>query len=235
MFRLVTAPLSVRLLSNTVTKPKPYFLNVRLSNSDSNKTATDKSHENAFMVTLDTNGDGFISRKELVEDFPKRFAAAVGPPQETVDRLRSLLSNLAKVSQKLIAQYAVNLLLQGLGLTEGRQISCDEFAAAGRAAAQNTEVVKLTADIANCIFDGLDSNGDGYIDPSEWVKLMKFMNFDPKEAEAAFKAIDKNGDGLISRDEYRSLHVEYWTSDEPTLGSDKMFGNREPLNPTGHN
>ena len=108
--------------------------------------------------------------------------------------------------------------------------------AATRAAIQNPEVVQLFTDVFNCFFDGLDSNGDGYIDPSEWAKVMKFMNFDPKEAEAAFKAIDKNGDGLISRDEYCSLQLEYWTSSKQlTLGSDKMYGNREPLNPPGHN
>ena len=94
----------------------------------------------------------------------------------------------------------------------------------------------LIIDLNNCVFDGLDINGDGYIDPTEWVKVMKFMNFDPKDAEAAFKAIDKNGDGLISRDEFCSLQLENWTSDEqPTLGSDKMFGSREPFNPPGHN
>ena len=95
MFRLVTAPLSVRLLSNIVTKPKPYFLNVRWNNSSSKK---DKTYENTFTVVLDTDGDGFISRKEFVEDVPKRFAAIVGPPQETVDRLQDIFSKLAKVS-----------------------------------------------------------------------------------------------------------------------------------------
>ena len=100
MFRLVTAPLSVRLLSNIVTKPKPYFLNVRLSNSDSS-SKTDNiatNYKNTFVGILDTNGDGFISRKECVEDFSERFAAIVGPPQETVDRLQALCSKLAKVS-----------------------------------------------------------------------------------------------------------------------------------------
>ena len=95
MFRLVTAPLSVRLLSNIVVKPKPYFLNVRWNNSSSNIT---KNYENTFAVVLDTNGDGFISRKEFVEDLTQRFAAIVGPPQETVDQLHSLLSKMAKVS-----------------------------------------------------------------------------------------------------------------------------------------
>ena len=85
MFRLATAPLSVRLSSNIMTKPKPYFLNVRLNNSSSKTDSITKSYENAFTATLDTDGDGFISRKELVEDVPKRFAAIVGPPQETVD------------------------------------------------------------------------------------------------------------------------------------------------------
>ena len=96
MFRLVTAPLSVRLLSNIVTKPKPYP-NVRWSNFSSKMTET---YENAFavLVVLDTDGDGFISRKEFVEDAPKRFAATVGPPQETVDRLQDIFSKLAKVS-----------------------------------------------------------------------------------------------------------------------------------------
>ena len=94
-----------------------------------------------------------------------------------------------------------------MGMTPGMKISCarDEYAAAARAALQNPEFLKIYTEIYNCIFDGLDSNGDGYIDPTEWVKLMKFMNFNPKEADAAFKAIDKNGDGLISRDEYCSL------------------------------
>ena len=97
MFRLVTAPLSVRLLSNIVTKPKPHFLNVRC-NSSSKPDYVTKTYEKTFTVGLDTDGDGFISRKEFVEDVPKRFAATVGPPQETVDRLQAIFSKLAKVS-----------------------------------------------------------------------------------------------------------------------------------------
>ena len=98
-------------------------------------------------------------------------------------------------------------------MTENMQISCGEYMAAARAALQNPEFVKINIDIYNCVFDGLDKNGDGYIGPSEWATLMKLMNFDPKEAEAAFKAIDKNGDGLISRDEFCDLQSEYWSSD----------------------
>ena len=121
-------------------------------------------------------------------------------------------------------------------MTEDMQISCDEYLAGARAALQNPEFVKIYTDLYNCVFDGLDKNGDGYIGPIEWVAFMNFFNYDPKDAEAAFKAIDKNGDGMISRDEFCSLLSEYWTSDEqPTLGSDKMFGNREPLDPPGRN
>ena len=122
-------------------------------------------------------------------------------------------------------------------MAEDRQISYDEYMALSRAATQNpsSENLKLYTDMYNCLFDGLDSNGDGYIDSSEWVKFMKYMNLDPKEADAAFKAIDKNGDGLLSRDEFYRLHLELFTSNDTTLGSDKMFGNREPLNPPGHN
>ena len=72
------------------------------------------------------------------------------------------------------------------------QISCDEYTAAARAALQNPEVAKAYSDIHNCLFDGLDKNGDGYIGPSEYATLMKLMNYNPKEAEAVFKAIDKN-------------------------------------------
>ena len=96
MFRLVTAPLSVRLLSNIVTKPKPHFLNVRCNSSSKMDNITN-SHMDTFKL-IDANGDGFISRKEYVEDVPKRFAAIVGPPQEIVDRLQDIFSKLAKVS-----------------------------------------------------------------------------------------------------------------------------------------
>ena len=121
-------------------------------------------------------------------------------------------------------------------MTEGMQISCDEYTAGARAALQNPEFVKIYTEIYDCLFDGLDSNRDGYIGLSEWATLMKLMNFDPKEAEAAFKTIDKNGDGLVSRDEFCSLQSEYWTGiEQPTLGSDKMYGNREPFNVPGHN
>ena len=97
MFRLATAPLSVRLLSNIVVKP--YFLNVnvRLNNSSDSPDSIYKSHLHAFVNILDTNGDGFISRKDFVEDLPKRFAAIVDPPQETIDRLQAVLSEMAKV------------------------------------------------------------------------------------------------------------------------------------------
>ena len=123
-------------------------------------------------------------------------------------------------------------------MTEDMQISCDEYITAVRAALQNPEFVKIYTDIHNCVFDGLDKNGDGYIGPSEWATLMKFLNFNPREAEAAFKAIDQKGDGMISRDEFCDLQLEYWSSDNSkqlTLGSDKMYGKREPLDPPGRN
>ena len=103
MFRLATVPpfsVSSRLLSNIVVKP--YFLNVnvRLNNSDSPSKSDSiyKSHLHAFVNILDTNGDGLISRKEIFEDVPRRFAATVGPPQETVDRFQANFSKMAKVS-----------------------------------------------------------------------------------------------------------------------------------------
>ena len=100
MFRLATAPLSVRMLSNIVVKPYVLNVSVKLNSSDS-PSKTDsifKSHLHAFVNILDTNRDGLISRKEYVEDVPKRFAAIVGPPQEIVDRLQAAFSEVVKVS-----------------------------------------------------------------------------------------------------------------------------------------
>ena len=108
MFRLVTAPLSVRLLPNIVTKPKPYFLNVRWSNSSSKTDRISKNHQNAFIGIMDTNGDGFISTEDFVEGISKRFAATVGPPQEIVDRLQAVLS---KTSAKVSYVYNINSLI----------------------------------------------------------------------------------------------------------------------------
>ena len=65
------------MLPNIVTKPKPYFLNVRWSNSSSKTDRISKNHQNLFASIMDTNGDGFISTEEFVEDIPKRFAAIV--------------------------------------------------------------------------------------------------------------------------------------------------------------
>ena len=69
-----------RLVIDTVVKSKLKLI-VRwirsLSNSDFSSKIDNiyNSHQDTFVKLIDANGDGFISRKEYVEDLTRRFAA----------------------------------------------------------------------------------------------------------------------------------------------------------------
>ena len=69
---------------------------------------------------------------------------------------------------------------------------------------------------SNAVFDVTDTNHDGFIQLSEYQKMMRASNFDANTAEYAFKLIDANHDGKLSRQELLDYNSKFWSSpDDP--------------------
>ena len=57
-------------------------------------------------------------------------------------------------------------------------------------------------DRASCIFDNVDADKSGEIDPDELMMHLLGLGQEPETVSALFAALDTNGDGSISREEF---------------------------------
>ena len=77
-------------------------------------------------------------------------------------------------------------------------------------------------------FRSIDTNGDGFIQRSEWsnyLKVCKIYTTDEKAMEA-FDSLDKNKSGTISLPEFVESAVDFWCNTGENLVSQNMYGTK---------
>lgn len=69
------------------------------------------------------------------------------------------------------------------------------------------------------IADAMDADGDGFIEPTEYLALFGAVpNLDPRVVQAAFERLDADGDGRISLEEFQAAHL-LLSSDQTQAGA----------------
>ncbi len=74
--------------------------------------------------------------------------------------------------------------------------------------------------------DALDADGDGFIEPTEYLALFGAApGLDPQMVEAAFERLDADGDGRISREEFQAgVAQAFLSGDQARPGKPNLLG-----------
>jgi hypothetical protein len=68
------------------------------------------------------------------------------------------------------------------------------------------------------------ANGDGSLSSKEYRRFSAIYRLDGEEADEIFGRLDLDGDGRITRDEFVTLWLEYWRSEDEAAPSNWLFG-----------
>ena len=129
--------------------------------------------------TQDTDGNGTISRKELMNGYIKLN------PSCTVDKIEKIVSDIfIQVNFK-------------------KEINFTDFCVA----AMNKNF--LTKDKIKQIFNLFDTDGNGYIDKSELKFTFQELKLSDNEFDNLIKEVDIDGDGRISASEFEVLMQKF--------------------------
>jgi len=134
-----------------------------------------KELEKTFQ-SLDKDGNGVLSRSELIEGYIKVFKDKAAAEQEV---------------NKIIAQVDIN---------NSGEIDFTEFIIA----ASNTEKF-LSKEKLDQAFKLFDLDGDGFITRQEIAAVMGGITIDDEQWKLLVQECDTNGDGQISKDEFLIL------------------------------
>jgi len=137
----------------------------------------DKERLQKIFTTIDKNGDGKLSREELIDGF-----TSFGEPHaKAVNKVNDILANLDTDKNGYI-EYSEFLM----ALMDKKQML------------SKTNLVQA--------FNAFDQNGDGYIVASEIKSLLGIGQEYSEEAWAEIVSeIDKNKDGKISFSEFEAM------------------------------
>ena len=120
---------------------------------------------------LDTDGNGVLSREELVVGYQKMM---VGSSEQEVDKI-------------------VNELIENVGMNKQGEINFTEFLVA----AMNREKLLNSKQIEKA-FKMFDDDGNGYIDLEELKMAMSGVKLSDEEWKNIITKYDVDGDGVVS-------------------------------------
>lgn len=151
-----------------------------------------EAEADAVFVVIDTNGDGSISKPEI----------------------------MAHLTKAGYSEVAVNTLFTKLDSNNDGEISKEELRAgflkysplrsAPGLGGYNSEFVDEIHQDADALFAAIDSDGNGSISKDELREHLKtFSKYSFKAISKIFKMLDVNKDGSIEKEELRNAFVQY--------------------------
>jgi len=157
-----------------------------------------KRNINAAFAVLDADADGIITASDLTA-LGTRVCEQLhiaGSPQAA-----AILESYASWWEQLRADCDAD--------GDGR-ISREEFAAAMLSGGGDPQAYysQHLAKQLSLIADVMDADGDGFIEPTEYLALFGAApSLDPQVVQAIFERLDADGDGRISREEFQAAHL----------------------------
>ena len=150
-------------------------------------------------VHLDTNKNGYLEMADW-ELWMKNIEKATNATPDLISKVRQ----------------AVHEFCAGIGITEGKRLSKEDFitafaafAVAERARKESGEE-PLLHKLYNAYYDVVDVNKDGYVTLAEFRTVMKACNYDVQTINATFTRIDADISGKIERKELNDYEFELW-------------------------
>lgn len=112
-----------------------------------------------------------------------------------------------------------------MGRTPGK-VSEKEWVEALEKVAKTPEFKKVLDEAKQACFKMVDTDGDGNIDETEYVRFLYHQQVADHEnvGKDAFKTLDTNGDGLLSADEFHDIIMNYFCSEDESLPGTFFLG-----------
>ncbi|MEV0992621.1 EF-hand domain-containing protein [Streptomyces sp. NPDC049949] len=168
-----------------------------------------------YFNLLDADGDGVLTEADHVlmgQRAAKELSYAPGSAQE----------------QKLVDCYRSTWQTVQLPHADAQgQVHLDAFLAAIQGLFAQPEVFRqVCGTLIDTVMSVADANGDGEIDPAEYASfiLAQSPKMSRMEVEESFSRLDRDGNGVISKSELEEATVEYFTSNDPELAGNWLYG-----------
>ena len=166
---------------------------------------------------FDVPVDGRISR----EDF-ERYA------EHERDGVKLLNSDEAEKVYSAIMSISDMLGLDKYVRDGGMSYTVREFDIARRVASRK-ELPEANRVLHSAYFRAIDTNGDHFLEKSEWTNYLKIRKTYTSEEQAmqSFDSLDKNKDEVISLQEFVEHSVDFWCNLGEEYGTQDMYGTRD--------
>jgi Ca2+-binding EF-hand superfamily protein len=162
----------------------------------------------------DTDGDGVITREDVVDRAEKLLRGLSESPQSP--RGRAVLSGTQAYWQGL-AKLA--------GIPENGQLTEGAFVEALLRAKKLETIGDLVRPSVEAHVALVDSDRDGTVSLQEFLRSQQAVGMPEAEAREAFQAIDLDGDGRLTVEEWQEAVVEAYSTGE-TVPGDLVMGLR---------
>ena len=168
-------------------------------------------------IMVDVPLDGKISREDFV-----KYA------EHERDHLKLLNPDEAEKVYSTILALSNMLGLDKYAKDGGMSYTLRELDIVRRVLARK-DLPELSHTLNSAYFRAIDTNGDHFLERSEWSQYLKICKTYTSEEQAmqSFDSIDKNKDGVISLEEYVEYAIDFWCNLGEQHGVLNLYGTKD--------